>query len=284
MLSLKTKIAAIGVGCLLTLSACNAENTASKPAPAESKPAPQAALATGSAVAKVNGVPISQSRFDFLLKQALAQGQQDTPDLRKSIRQNLIAQEIVAQEALRKGLDKEPDTNTQLEMARQNVLVRAYLQDYLKTHPVGDEALKAEYDQIRAQMGDKEYRARHILVEKESEAKDIIAQLKKGAKFEKLASEKSKDLGSKPAGGDLGWSSASAFVAPFSEAMVKLQKGRYTTEPVQTQFGWHVIKLEDVRDAKAPPFEEVKNQLRQRLQQQQIQKAVSELEAKAKVE
>lgn len=134
-------------------------------------------------------------------------------------------------------------------------------------NPITDDALKAEYDKIKAQMGDKEYKARHILVEKESEAKDIIAKLKKGEKFEKLA-EKSKDPGSKYKGGDLGWNAPASYVKPFSDALTMLQKGKFTTEPAQTQFGYHVIQLDDVRDLRAPSFDEVKNSLRQRLQQQ----------------
>jgi peptidyl-prolyl cis-trans isomerase C len=274
MYPLKPRILIAGLGSLLFLTACNAQDASS---------AAKAGVPAG-AVAVVNGTPITQARFDFLLKQATAQGQPDTAELRKSIRENLIVQEMAAQEAAKKGLDKDPEVANQLDMARQNVLVRAYLQDYIKAHPIGDDVLKAEYDKIKAQMGDKEYKARHILVDNEAEAKAIIAQLKKGAKFEKLASEKSKDPGSKANGGDLGWNSPATFVKPFADAMVKLQKGQYTTEPVQTPFGWHVIKVEDSRPLKAPPFEQVKNNLAQRMQQQQVEKAVADLKAKAKVE
>lgn len=233
--------------------------------------------------ATVNGVAIPQARFDFLVKQSTAQGQPDSPELHKSLRENLIVQEIISQEAAKKGLDKNSEVALQVDIAKQNVLVRAYIQDYLKSHPASDDMLKAEYDKIKVQIGDKEYKARHILVEKQEEAKDIIAKLKKGEKFAKLAA-KSKDPGSKGNGGDLGWNSPATFVKPFSDALVKLQKGKFTTEPVQTQFGWHVIELEDVRETKAPAFEEVKNNLRQRLQQQQIDKMITELKAKAKVE
>lgn len=274
MHSLKPGFLIAGLSGLLFLTACNAQDTGTAAKPA----------APAGAVAIVNGTPISQARFDFLLKQALAQGQPDTAELRKSIRENLIVQEMAAQEAAKQGLDKNAEVANQLEMARQNVLVRAYLQEYIKTHPISDNDLKAEYDKIKAQMGDKEYKAQHILVDNEAEAKAIIAQLKKGAKFEKLAGEKSKDPGSKSRGGDLGWNSPATFVKPFADAMVKLQKGQYTTEPVQTPFGWHVIKLEDSRALQAPPFEQVKNNLAQRMQQQQVEKAVAELKAKAKIE
>jgi len=159
------------------------------------------------------------------------------------------------------------------------VLVRAYMADYLKAHPVSDDVLHKEYDGIRAQMGDKEYKVRHILVEKEDEAKDIIASLQKGEKFEKLA-DRSKDTGSKANGGDLDWNTPSNFVKPFADAMVGLQKGKFTTTPVQTQFGWHVIEVDDIRDAKVPSFDEVKPQLAQRMQGQVVEKYLRDLRAK----
>jgi len=267
---MKLRYILLGLGSL-AIGACNAQE------PAKAAPAASGKFAT------VNGVAIPQARFDLLLKQSTAQGQPDNPELHKSLRENLIVQEIISQEAAKKGLDKSSEIALQMDLAKQNVLVRAYIQDYLKSHPVSDDALKAEYDKIKVQMGDKEYKARHILVEKQDEAKDIIAKLKKGEKFEKLA-EKSKDPGSKANGGDLGWNSPATFVKPFSDALVKLQKGKFTTEPLQTQFGWHVIQLEDVRETKPPAFELVKNNLSQRLQQQQIDKMISEVKAKAKVE
>lgn len=164
------------------------------------------------------------------------------------------------------------------------MLIRAYLEDYFNKHPITDQAVKQEYDRVKAQLGDKEYRARHILVETEAEAKSLISQLKGGASFEKLAAEKSKDPGSKENGGDLGWNAPSSYVKPFADALVKLQKGQMTPQPVQTTFGWHVIKLEDVRPLKAPPLEEVKDNIRQQLQQQELMKLVSQLRQKAKIE
>lgn len=274
MFSYKSRILAVSIGSMLTLASCNAQDSV------KSAAAPAAGTA---AIATVNGAPISQARFDFLLKQSQLQGQPDSPEVHKSLREKLIVEEIVAQEAVKKGMDKSPEVNTQLDLARQTILIRAYLQDFLKNTPLGDDVLKAEYEKIKAQMGDKEYHARHILVEKEAEAKDIIAKLKKGEKFEKLA-EKSKDPGSKTKGGDLGWTAPANFVPEFSAAMTKLQKGKYTTEPVKSQFGWHIIKLEDSRTTQAPPFDEVKQNLRQRAQQQQIEKMIADLRAKAKVE
>jgi peptidyl-prolyl cis-trans isomerase C len=275
MFSYKSKILAVSIGSMLTLASCNAQDG--------DKSATAPAVSTAAAIATVNGSPISQARFNFLLQQSQQQGQPDSPEVRKNLREKLIVEEIVAQEAIKKGMDKQADVITQIDLARHTILIRAYLQDFIKSNPLGDDVLKAEYEKIKSQMGDKEYHARHILVEKEAEAKDIIARLKKGEKFEKLA-EKSKDPGSKAKGGDLGWAAPANFVPEFSAAMTKLKKGQYTTEAVKSQFGWHIIKLEDSRAMQAPPFDEVKQNLRQRAQQQQIDKMISDLRAKAKVE
>lgn len=280
MFSYKLRILAISIGSMLTLASCNAQDT-NKPAAAPAV-AP-VAVSTTAAMPTVNGKTISQADYDFLLKQSQMQGQSDTPELRKNILNKLVTEEIVSQEAVKKGFDKSADVLTQLDLARQGILIRAYLQDYVKNNPISDDDVKAEYEKIKSQMGDKEYHARHILVDKESEAKEIIAKLKKGEKFEKLA-EKSKDPGSKGKGGDLGWAAPANYVPEFSAAMTKLNKGQYTTEPVKSQFGYHIIKLDDVRPVQAPAFDAVKQNLQQRLQQQQIDKAISDLRAKAKVE
>ncbi len=235
-------------------------------------------------MAKVNGIAIPQARLDFIIKARASQGQPDTPEVRRALRDDLIAEEVIAQEALRKGLDKDPEIIAQLEIARQTALVRAYQIDYIKTHPVSDEAMRKEYDALKAQMGDKEYKARHVLVATEAEAKSIIASIKKGARLDKIAQEKSTDTGSKSKGGELDWSPAGNYVAPFAEALTKLNKGQLTEQPVQTPFGWHVIRLDDVRPLKIPPFEEIKNNLTQRVLQRQFEGAVNELRAKAKVE
>jgi peptidyl-prolyl cis-trans isomerase C len=234
-------------------------------------------------VATVNGVAIPKSRVDAVVRAQEAQGQKDSPELRAAIRDRLITLEIVAQEATRKGLGKTADTVSQLELARTNILAQAFRADYVKNHPVSDDALKAEFEKIKSQMGDKEYKARHILVENEAEAKEIIAKLKKGEKFEELA-KASKDPGSKDHGGDLDWNQPGGFVKPFSDAMMKLEKGKYTETPVQSQFGWHVIQLDDVRPAKFPDFNEIKPGLQQRMQEATFEKTVADLRAKAKVE
>ena len=237
----------------------------------------------GAKVATVNGVAIPKARVDAVVHAQTAQGQKDTPELRAAIRDRLIMLEIVAQEADRKGLGKNTDTASQIQLARTNILAQAYRADYIKAHPVSDDAVKAEFEKIKLQMGDKEYKARHILVEKETEAQEIVDKLKKGEKFEDLA-KASKDPGSKDQGGALDWNVPGGFVKPFSDAMVKLEKGKYTEVPVQSQFGWHVIQLEDVRQAKLPEFDEVKSGLLQRMQEANFEKAVADLRAKAKVE
>ncbi|MFZ2525521.1 MAG: peptidyl-prolyl cis-trans isomerase [Candidatus Ferrigenium altingense] len=241
------------------------------------------AFAEDKSAALVNGVSIPQARIDLRVKAAAAQGQADSPELRKAIRDDMINLEVMAQEAVKAGLDKNPDVVQQVELAKQSVLVGAFVQDYAKSHPISEDQLKQEYDKLKAKLGNKEYNTRHILVETEAEAKDIIAQLGKKAKFEKLAA-KSKDTGSAAQGGSLGWAVPGNFVPEFANALLNLKKGEYTKEPVQSQFGWHVIKLDDTRELKVPPFEEIKAQLQQRLQQQSIKKAIDELRAKAKIE
>ena len=238
---------------------------------------------TVSTVATVNGKAIPKNRADALAATQTAQGQPDSADLRKAIREELIRREIIVQEAQKKGVDKKSEIQGQIDLARQGVLISAYLGDYVLSHPVSDEAIKKEYDTIKLKLGDKEYKARHILVEKEDEAKDVITRLKKGEKFEDLA-KVSKDPGSKERGGDLGWASPSNYVKPFSDAMVKLEKGKFTEVPVKSDFGYHVILLDDTRELKLPSMEEAKPQIAQRLQQQLVEKYILELRNKAKVD
>jgi peptidyl-prolyl cis-trans isomerase C len=230
----------------------------------------------------VNGKPIPKSRVDYVAKQRAAQGQPDSEQLRRMILDNLITQEVVAQEADRKGFAKGADVRAQLDLMRQQVLAQALIQDYMKKHPVKDEDMLAEYNKLKASRGDKEYKARHILVDKDTEANEIIAQLKKGVKFEDLAKQ-SKDPGSKDKGGDLDWNPPTTFVKPFAEALAKLDKGKYTETPVQTQFGWHVIQLDDVREHPFPAYESVKQQLQARLQEQEVHKYVNELRSNATI-
>lgn len=234
-------------------------------------------------VAVVNGKAIPSAKLDLMLKQAKAQGQQDSPQLRAAVRERLIGIEVLTQEAEKSGLASNPEVKTQLEMNRQSILINALLRDYVEKNPVKDADIKAEYDKVKAQAGDKEYHAYHILVDKEDDAKAIISKLKAGAKFEELAKQ-SKDTGSAAKGGDLDWASPGTFVAPFSQALVALQKGQITETPVKTEFGYHVIKLEDVRTAKFPTLEEVKPQITEGLQNQKVQIYQQALLKKAKVQ
>ncbi len=231
---------------------------------------------------KVNGVAIQQSLVDLQVKEATSQGQPDSKELRNAIVDRMINIELLSQEASKKGLDQSQEFKDQMELIRKSSLASAYVQDYFKDHPISEDALKQEYENLKAKLGTSEYRVSHILVDTKEEADAIEAQLKKGVKFEKLAKEKSKD-GSKNSGGDLGWSVPSNYVEPFANAITKLKKGQ-TSEPVQTQYGWHVIRLVDVRNLNAPAFEQVRDNMRQRLQQQAIQKMIADLRNKAKIE
>lgn len=241
------------------------------------------AMAAGNAFVTVNGVAVSQALANVFIAEQKAQGAPDSPELKKAVREELIRRELLIQEAKKAGIDKKPEIAAQAEAARQAFLVRAFVQDYVAKNPISDAVLKADYDKIKAQLGNTEYKARHILVKEEADAKAIVDNLKKGAKFEELAKQ-SIDPGSKDNGGDLGWASAGNFVKPFSDALVALSKGKFTETPVKTEFGYHVIQLDDSRPLNVPPFEEIKPRLAQQAQGQQINKMVEGLRAKAKVE
>ena len=254
-----------------------------KPATLLAMTALVAAPAFAQNVATVNGKAIPSSKVDQIVKQVVAQGKQaDSPQLREAIKKDLINREVLIQEADKQGIATRPEVKMQLENARQSIIINAMLAEYMKKNPVKDAEAKAEYDKYKAQVGDKEYHARHILVGTEEEAKAIIAKLKAGGKFEELAKQ-SKD-GSAANGGDLDWASAAAYVPEFSQAMVKLNKGQVTETPVKTQFGYHVIKLEDTRAAKIPPYEEVKQQVQESIQQRKLAAFRDELAKKAKIQ
>lgn len=257
-----------------------AKQEPAKPA-AKAKPAARA----GNAIATVNGVAVPRARQDLLLQQ---QGQQsgmpDNDQTRAMVRDELINREVLAQEAQKSAVAKSQEVQTQLDMARQDILVSAYLRDFVRRNPVTDAEVQQEYERARAQTGDKEYKARHILVETEEQAKSVIAELKKGGKFDELASRNSKDPGSASRGGDLDWNVPTTFDRQFSDAMVKLDKGKYTDAPVRTRYGFHVIQLDDVRPVKFPALQEVRPRIQQQLVQKRIETLVKSLRAKAQVE
>ena len=208
----------------------------------------------------VNGKPIPKAQLDKLVQKT---GQADNPQVRDQAREMLVTRELILQEANNRGLSQSDAVKEQIEQSRMGILVAAVFQDYVEKEGVAEADLKAAYESVKSQYTGKEYHVEHILVEKEADAKAITAQLKAGANFEELAKAKSKDPGSAPTGGDLGWVSEKSLVPEFSKAMVQLKKGQITDKPVKTQFGWHIIKMDDVRDVKAPPMEEIKDQLKQ---------------------
>ena len=235
-------------------------------------------------VAIVNGKAVPKSRIDALAQQVAKSGRPVTPEMEGQMREEIIAREVFVQEAEKQGLSTSEDFKSQMELARQTLLIRELFANYQKKNPVTDAELKAEYDKFAATNGGKEYKARHILVEKEADAIAIIASLKKGGKFEDIAKKQSKDPGSGAKGGDLDWANPSSYVPEFTEALLKLNKGQTTDTPVKSQFGYHIIRVDDIRAAQLPSFEEVKPQIAQQMQQQKLAAFQEELRKKAKVE
>jgi peptidyl-prolyl cis-trans isomerase C len=243
------------------------------------------ALAQNAAV--VNGKAIPKAKLDKLIANS---GQGTNPELRERARDMLITRELINQEAIKRGVLSNDNIQEQLEQARLNILVGAVFEDYIARDGVSDAELKASYDQIKTQFEGTEYRVRHILVEKETDAKALIAKIKAGEKFEDLAKASSKDPGSAVNGGDLDWMTPQALVPEFSKAMVALQKGQMTDKPVKSQFGFHVIRVDDVRQAKVPDLAELKPQLIQMMSQDQnwqrtkFDEMLKRLKAKAKIQ
>ena len=274
MIVINPRIVLASVISLLVLSACNSDQQA-KPATPAAKEAVEAT---------VNGIAISKSRVDLIAKQSADAGQPDSPDVRKSIIDQLIVQTLVVDEAIKKGLDKSQEVREQIDLMRQSALADAYVQDFIKTNSVSDEMLKTEYERFKGTIGD-EYRARHILVKTDAEARAIIAELQKDpASFAKLAQEKSSDTASKAKGGDLGWFDPRRMAPEFGAAVKALEKGKITEEPVVTSFGYHVILLEDSRPIEPPALEGIKTVLTQQIQQKNLMKHLDDLKAKAKIE
>ena len=239
-------------------------------------------------VAVVNGKPVPKARVDTIVaqvqKQAAQRNQQVPPDLEKMVRDKVVTDEILSQEAERRGLGASPEFKSQMELARQSILIGLLSQDLDKTTKVTDAEIQKEYDKFKAQATGTEYKARHILVEKEDEAKAIVAQLKAGAKFEDLAKKSSKDPGSAPNGGDLDFAAPGSYVPEFSAALTALKKGEYTETPVKTQFGYHIIRLDDTRQAQFPAFDQVKPQLTEMVQQKKLADYQKQLRAAAKIQ
>lgn len=235
-------------------------------------------------VAIVNGKSVPKTRMDMLAQQLATAGRPVTPEMQPQLREEVITREVFMQEAQKQGLDANDDYKAQLELARQAIMIRQLFENYRKTHAVTDADVQAEYDKFVAANGGKEYKSRHILVETKDQADKILADLKKSGKFEDIAKKQSKDPGSGAKGGDLDWANPGSFVPEFSEALIKLKKGETTSEPIKSQFGYHIIRLDDVRQAQLPKVDEVKPQITQQLQQQRLQKYQEDLRAAAKIE
>jgi len=243
-----------------------------------------ATLASAQNVAIVNGKPVPVARLNVLAEQIAASGRPVDESIRAQLKEEVVLREIFMQEAQKRGVGSSEEYKNQMALARETIMIRALFADFQKKNPVTDADLKAEYDQLVAANSGKEYRARHILVEKEDEAKAIIKSLKAGGKFDDIAKKQSKDAGSGANGGDLDWAAAASYVPEFSEAMVKLEKGQMTQEPVKSQFGWHIIRVDDVRQAEMPKFDDIKPQIAQQMQQQKLKDFQQGLRDKAKIQ
>jgi peptidyl-prolyl cis-trans isomerase C len=247
-------------------------------------PTKEPAKAAAGPLATVNGVQIPRSRLELVVRQQTARGAQDNEQMRTQVREALINNELLLQEANRSGIAKKAEVQQQIDLTRQEVIANAVVAEHLRVNPVTDAEIQKEYERAKSQTGDKEYKARHILVAAEDDAKSVLAELKKGAKFDEIAQKRSLDEGTRPKGGDLDWNVPSNFDKAFSDAMMKLEKGKMTEAPVRSRFGFHVIQLDDVRAINFPPITQVRQQLQQRLVGQRVDAMVRELRAKAKIE
>ena len=267
---------------LLLPSLAIAQLPTKEPAKGSSKEAAKPA-ATGP-VATVNGVQIPRNRLDIVLRQQTARGAQDNEQLRTQLREALINNDLLIQEANRSGLAKKAEVQQQVDLVRQEVVANAVVAEYIRTHPISDADVQKEYERARSQTGEREYKARHVLVSTEEDAKSVIADLKKGLKFDDVAQKRSLDEGTRPKGGDLDWNVPSNFDKAFADAMVKLEKGKMTETPVRSRFGFHIIQLDDVRPVNFPPLAQVNQQIQQRLVAQKVDTLIRELRGKAKIE
>ena len=247
------------------------------------KAAPAKPAATGP-VATVNGVQIPRNRLDIVLRQQTARGAQDNDQLRTQLREALINNELLIQEANRSGLAKKAEVQQQVDLVRQEVIANAVVAEYIRNHPIGDADVQKEYERAKSQTGEREYKARHVLVSTEEDAKSVLADLKKGSKFDDVAQKRSLDEGTRPKGGDLDWNVPTNFDKAFGDALVKLEKGKMTDTPVRSRFGFHIIQLDDVRPVNFPPLAQVSQQIQQRLVAQKVDILIRELRGKAKIE
>ena len=241
------------------------------------------AVSPEAVVATVNGSEITEEMLQIFAAQ-LSRNPGAQPVSRDDALDQLVNIELVTQDAEKHNIDKRPNVIKQLEWQRRSLLVGVSMREYLTTHPVTDAELKKLYDERMKNHDGKEYKASHILVDSEAEAKAIIAELDKGAAFAKLATDKSKDPSGKQNGGDLGWFSPDQMVKPFAEAVAKMKKGEMTKKPVQTQFGWHVIRMDDSRKVDPPSFESVKEQLQTQAQNQRVETYLEDLRKGAKID
>ena len=275
---------------LLSSMALAAENKKAEPAPAPATAAEVQAPAAQPApftipdpVAVVNGTPITKAEFDQYAQQLRGKAKVDSAEASKSLVDQLVMEELLVQEAGKQKLAEDPQIKQQLEMVQRNLLASTVVRRMLSANAPSEEAIKKEYDTAVAAMKGKEYKASHILVDSEDKAKEVIAELKKGGNFAELAKTKSSDS-SAANGGDLGWFTPSMMVPPFAEAVAKMEKGKTSEQPVQTPFGWHVILLEDIRDATPPSMDELKPQITQMLQSKMVNDYLEKLKSGAKIE
>jgi peptidyl-prolyl cis-trans isomerase C len=245
--------------------------------------APATTTAASKPLAVVNGKEIP-ALYGELAKSQMAQGQPDSPQLDTRVRESMITLELLSSAAVKKGLDKDPRAAAMLDMGRMDQLAKLYLEDYVKAHPITDAEIQSAYDKAKKDAPEQEYLAHHILVASEAEAKKLIADLGKKAKFDDLAKKHSKDPGSGKNGGALDWSDRRAYVPEFSDALAALKKGETTKTPVKTQFGYHIIRLDDTRKPQLPPLDAVKGEITKQLQQQRIREAITASRAGAKIE
>ena len=252
-------------------------------------------IATAELLATVNGVQISRSRAELVVQQRVKRGAQENDSLRKEVREALINNELLIQEAERRGIAKIPEANRsgidkktevqqQMDLSQQEVVVNALVAEYLRTHPVSDADIQKEYERAKVVTGDREFRARHILLATEDDAKSVLADLKKGGRFDEIARKRSLDEGTRPKGGDLDWQVPGNFDKAFSDALVKLEKGKMTDAPVRSRFGFHIIQVDDERPVHFPPLTQVTQQIQQRLVGQKVDALIRDLRSKARIE